>query len=197
MPMRWSRWATRPSRPPGATPSSMARRNCGTASSRCRRAPTMGADTLAGLATDVFFDLMAIRLDPAKAAGQSMVLNWHFTDRAEKLVLTLKHCTLTPSHGRMVGRGRRLGHDDARHARRHRAAQDHRARRRCSRVRSRSTAIPRGSRCCSRMLEQPAGFMFDILTPGEGRSLDRRETLDIGRPGLCDARQENATACRN
>jgi len=55
----------------------------------------MGADTLAGLGTDVFFDMMAIRLDPAKAAGQSMVLNWHFTDRAEKLALTLKHSTLT------------------------------------------------------------------------------------------------------
>jgi alkyl sulfatase BDS1-like metallo-beta-lactamase superfamily hydrolase len=55
----------------------------------------MGADTLAGLATDMFFDMVAIRLDPAKAAGQSMVLNWHFTDRAEKLALTLKHSTLT------------------------------------------------------------------------------------------------------
>ena len=38
---------------------------------------------------------MAIRLDPAKAAGQSMVINWHFTDRDEKLALTLAHCTLT------------------------------------------------------------------------------------------------------
>jgi alkyl sulfatase BDS1-like metallo-beta-lactamase superfamily hydrolase len=55
----------------------------------------IGADTLAGLSSDIFFDLMAIRLDPAKAAGQSMVINWHFTDRDEKLVLTLKHCTLT------------------------------------------------------------------------------------------------------
>jgi alkyl sulfatase BDS1-like metallo-beta-lactamase superfamily hydrolase len=59
------------------------------------RGPAMGGDILAGLSSDVFFDLMAIRLDPAKAAGQSMVLNWHFTDRAEKLVLTLKHSTLT------------------------------------------------------------------------------------------------------
>jgi alkyl sulfatase BDS1-like metallo-beta-lactamase superfamily hydrolase len=55
----------------------------------------IGADTLAGLSSDIFFDMMAIRLDPAKAAGQSMVINWHFTDRNEKLVLTLKHCTLT------------------------------------------------------------------------------------------------------
>ena len=32
--------------------------------------------------------MMAIRLDPAKAAGQSMVINWQFTDRDEKLALT-------------------------------------------------------------------------------------------------------------
>ena len=49
----------------------------------------MSADTLAGLTSDMFFDMMAIRLDPAKAAGQSTVVNWHFTDRDEKLVLTL------------------------------------------------------------------------------------------------------------
>ena len=55
----------------------------------------MGADTLAGLTSDMFFDMMAIRLDPAKAAGQSIVINWHFTDRDEKLVLTLSHCTLS------------------------------------------------------------------------------------------------------
>jgi alkyl sulfatase BDS1-like metallo-beta-lactamase superfamily hydrolase len=55
----------------------------------------VGADTLAGLSSDTFFDMMAIRLDPAKAAGHSMVINWHFTDRDEKLALTLKHCTLT------------------------------------------------------------------------------------------------------
>ncbi len=37
--LRWSRWATRPSPQPGATPSSMARRSCATASSRCRCGP--------------------------------------------------------------------------------------------------------------------------------------------------------------
>ena len=55
----------------------------------------LSADTLAGLSTDVFFDFLAVRIDPAKAAGQSMVVNWHFTDREEKLVLTLKHSTLS------------------------------------------------------------------------------------------------------
>src|SRR4029450_13693669 len=37
----------------------------------------MSADTLAGLSTDIFFDSVAIRLDPAKATGQAMVINWH------------------------------------------------------------------------------------------------------------------------
>jgi alkyl sulfatase BDS1-like metallo-beta-lactamase superfamily hydrolase len=55
----------------------------------------LSADTLAGLTSDIFFDMLAIRLDPAKAAGQSMAINWRFTDRHEKLALTLKHCTLT------------------------------------------------------------------------------------------------------
>src|SRR6201990_1842119 len=35
----------------------------------------MGADTLAGLSTDAFFDALAIRLDPRKVAGESMVAN--------------------------------------------------------------------------------------------------------------------------
>ena len=43
------------------------------------------ADMLAGLSTDSFFDMLAIRLDPAKATDQSMRINWHFTDRDEKL----------------------------------------------------------------------------------------------------------------
>ena len=55
----------------------------------------MGADTLAGLTTDVFFDAMAIRVDPARAAGKSFTINWHFTDRDERMVLTLKHSTLS------------------------------------------------------------------------------------------------------
>jgi alkyl sulfatase BDS1-like metallo-beta-lactamase superfamily hydrolase len=55
----------------------------------------MAEDTLGALTSDVLFGLLAIRLDPAKAAGQSLIANWRFTDRDESLVLTLKHCTLT------------------------------------------------------------------------------------------------------
>ena len=60
----------------------------------------LSADTLARPRTDVFFDMLAIRLDPAKAAGQSMVINWHFTDRDEKLALTLEALHAEPSAGR-------------------------------------------------------------------------------------------------
>lgn len=130
---------------------------------------TMGGDTLAGLATDVFFDLMAIRLDPAKAAGQSVVLNWHFTDRAEKLVLTLKHCTLTHRLGEWSEKA---------------AASITTSRATLDAIVLRKTTAPEAimsgalkiegdpSRFAALfgMLDQPAGFMFDILTPGEGRN---------------------------
>ena len=129
---------------------------------------TMGADTLAGLATDVFFDLMAIRLDAARAVGQSMILNWHFTDRAEKLVLTLKHCTLT----------HRLGEwSDAASTSivTTRAMLDSTVLRKTTPPDAIASGALRIEGDPSRlaalfgMLEQPAGFMFDILTPGAGR----------------------------
>ena len=129
---------------------------------------TMGADTLAGLATDVFFDLMAIRLDAARAVGQSMILNWHFTDRAEKLVLTLKHCTLT----------HRLGEwSDAASTSivTTRAMLDSIVLRKTTPPDAIASGALRIEGDPSRlaalfgMLEQPAGFMFDILTPGAGR----------------------------
>ena len=43
--------------------------------------------------------MVAVRLDAAKAAGQSMVINWRFTDRDERLAQTLKHSTLTHRMG--------------------------------------------------------------------------------------------------
>ncbi len=55
----------------------------------------MGGDTLAGLATDAFFDLMAIRLDPTRAGDRRVCVNWTFTDRGERVQQTLRHATLT------------------------------------------------------------------------------------------------------
>jgi alkyl sulfatase BDS1-like metallo-beta-lactamase superfamily hydrolase len=132
------------------------------------RGGTMAADTLRGLSTDVFFDMLAIRLDPARAAGQSMVINWHFTDRDEKLVLTLKSCTLTHRLGASAAKPAasitttratldgvilgRVGIADALASGAMRLAGDA----------SRLAAL-------FAMFDQATGLMFDILTPGEGR----------------------------
>lgn len=128
----------------------------------------LSADTLAGLSTDVFFDMLAMRIDPSKAAGQAMVVNWHFTDREEKLAMTVKHCTL--SH--------RLG--------------DWSDKASATVVTSRATldAIVLGRAKIPEVLasgalkidgdssrlgvlfamfDGPSGLMFDVLTPGEGR----------------------------
>jgi alkyl sulfatase BDS1-like metallo-beta-lactamase superfamily hydrolase len=128
----------------------------------------MGADTLAGLSSDVFFDLMAIRLDPAKAAGQSVTINWHFTDRNEKLLLTLKRCTLTHRLGEWSDAAAAsitttrdtldamvLGKTTAPEA--------------MTAGTLRIEGDPSRLTALFAMLEKPGGIMFDILTPGEGR----------------------------
>jgi alkyl sulfatase BDS1-like metallo-beta-lactamase superfamily hydrolase len=128
----------------------------------------LSADLLGGLSTDVFFDMLAIRLEPTKAAGQSMVINWHFTDRAEKLVLTLKHCTLSHRFGEWSDRA---------------AASITTTRGLLDAIILGKAAVPEAltsgglridgdpSRLAALfgMLEQPGGIMFDVLTPGEGR----------------------------
>jgi alkyl sulfatase BDS1-like metallo-beta-lactamase superfamily hydrolase len=124
---------------------------------------TMGADTLAGLATDVFFDLMAIRLDAAKAAGQSMVLNWHFTDRGEKLALTLSHRMGEWSGSAAASITTTRATLDALVLRKTTAPEAMQA------GALRVDGDPSRFAVLFGLLEQPAGFMFDILTPGEGR----------------------------
>ena len=130
--------------------------------------PGMSADTLAGLSSDIFFDMMAIRLDPAKAAGHSMVVNWHFTDRDEKLVLTLKHCTLSHRLGEWSEAAAAsivttretldaivLGRTTAPEA--------------VMSGKLRIDGDPSRLAALFAMLDQPGRLMFDILTPGEGR----------------------------
>jgi alkyl sulfatase BDS1-like metallo-beta-lactamase superfamily hydrolase len=128
----------------------------------------MGADTLAGLTSDMFFDLLAIRLDPVKAAGQSMTINWHFTDRAEKLLLTLKRCTL--SH--------RLGEWSDAAAASITTTRDTLDAMVLGKITApeamaagtlRIEGDPSRLAALFAMLETPGGIMFDILTPGEGR----------------------------
>jgi alkyl sulfatase BDS1-like metallo-beta-lactamase superfamily hydrolase len=97
-----------------------------------------------------------------------MVINWHFTDRSEKLVLTLKNCTLSHRLGEWsdaavasitTTRGTldaivlgKLTAPDAEASGALKIEGDP----------SRLSAL-------FAMFEQPTGLMFDILTPGEGR----------------------------
>jgi alkyl sulfatase BDS1-like metallo-beta-lactamase superfamily hydrolase len=62
------------------------------------------SDVLAELPIDTVFDLMAIRVDPAKAEGRTIVVNWTFTDSREMYVLTLDHSALTHTAGRLADR---------------------------------------------------------------------------------------------
>ena len=128
----------------------------------------IGADTLAGLSTDAFFDAMAIRLDPQKAADQSMVVNWRFTDRGEMLVLTLGHCTMTHRLGEWsdsanasiittravldsIVLGKRPIQDAVREG--------------LIKIEGDPTRLA----VLFAALDPPANLMFDILTPGDGR----------------------------
>jgi alkyl sulfatase BDS1-like metallo-beta-lactamase superfamily hydrolase len=125
------------------------------------------ADTLAGLSTDVFFDMLAIRIDPAKAAGQATVVNWHFTDRAEKLALTLSNCTLTHRFG--------VSPRAAASVTTTRATLDSIILQKLKVPEALTSGAIRIEGDASRLaalfalFDPPSGLMFDILTPGEGR----------------------------
>jgi alkyl sulfatase BDS1-like metallo-beta-lactamase superfamily hydrolase len=130
--------------------------------------PITSSDMLNGLSTDTFFDALAIRIDPAKAAGKSFAINWRFTDRRETMALTLKHCTLTHRMNESVKSAttwvtttrttldaillRKILPADA--------------------VASGAIKVEGDFALLASlfgMLDPPSGMMFDILTPGEGR----------------------------
>ena len=52
-------------------------------------------DIIRSLPLDMYFDFMAVRLNGAKAAGKTMVLNWRFTDSNQNYVLNLENSALT------------------------------------------------------------------------------------------------------
>ena len=97
-----------------------------------------------------------------------MIVNWHFTDRDERLALTLKHCTLSHRLGEWA--------DAA-------AASVTTARRTLDEIVVGRMKAPQAlasgaikiegdaSRLAALlgMLDPPSGLMFDILTPGEDR----------------------------
>ena len=62
--------------------------------------PILSPDLLGAVATETLFDFIAVRLDPEKCAGMSWRLNWHLTDREERLCQTLANETLTQIMGK-------------------------------------------------------------------------------------------------
>ena len=64
----------------------------------------VASDVLAELPIATVFDLLAIGVDPAKAEGRTIVVNWTFTDSGQSFVLTLDHSALTHTEGRRADR---------------------------------------------------------------------------------------------
>jgi alkyl sulfatase BDS1-like metallo-beta-lactamase superfamily hydrolase len=128
----------------------------------------MSADTLAGLSTDAFFDVMAIRLDPTRAAGKAFVINWKFTDRHETMALTLRHCTLSHRMGETVDK-------PAAWVTTSRATLDAIVLRKLLAPDALASGALKVEGDLAQfvalfaMLDQPGGMMFDVLMPGESR----------------------------
>ncbi|HSH07044.1 MAG TPA: alkyl sulfatase dimerization domain-containing protein [Burkholderiales bacterium] len=64
--------------------------------------PMLSPALLTAVTTATLFDFVAVRLDPARVAGRSFVLNWVLTDTDERVVQTLKHSTLTQRMDRIA-----------------------------------------------------------------------------------------------
>ena len=60
---------------------------------------TSNPDMIANLPLDLFFDLMAVKLNGPKAAGLDMKINFDFTDTGDKAALHLKHAVLNTRMG--------------------------------------------------------------------------------------------------
>ncbi|KXO06360.1 MULTISPECIES: alkyl/aryl-sulfatase [Marinobacter] len=58
-------------------------------------------DLMQALETSMFFDAMAVRLNPDKAAGKHLVINWSVTDQEEDYRLNLQNATLTYRSGEL------------------------------------------------------------------------------------------------
>jgi alkyl sulfatase BDS1-like metallo-beta-lactamase superfamily hydrolase len=54
--------------------------------------------------TDAVFDLWAVRLNPEKAEGKTLVINWSFTDVGETFILNLENSALTNVQGKLAAR---------------------------------------------------------------------------------------------
>jgi alkyl sulfatase BDS1-like metallo-beta-lactamase superfamily hydrolase len=59
-------------------------------------------DMIKAIPTDAVFDLWAVRLNPEKAEGKTLVINWTFSDVGEKFALNVENSTLTIARGKLA-----------------------------------------------------------------------------------------------
>ena len=60
----------------------------------------LSAEVLKALPIELIFDLWAVRLNPEKAEGKTIVINWTFTDVGEEFALNLENSALTNLRGK-------------------------------------------------------------------------------------------------
>jgi alkyl sulfatase BDS1-like metallo-beta-lactamase superfamily hydrolase len=68
------------------------------------RAGRAAADIVRALPLGLLFDLLGVRLNPEKADGKTIVINWEFADTGERYLTTLQNCALTYLEGRQSER---------------------------------------------------------------------------------------------
>jgi alkyl sulfatase BDS1-like metallo-beta-lactamase superfamily hydrolase len=64
----------------------------------------LSLDVIKSLSIEMIFDLWAVRLNPEKAEGKAMVLNWTFTDLGETVTMNLENSALTNLRGRLAAK---------------------------------------------------------------------------------------------
>ncbi|MCX7892711.1 MAG: MBL fold metallo-hydrolase [Burkholderiales bacterium] len=63
---------------------------------------TVSPDVIRAIPLSLFFDFLAVRLDPAKAEGKRMVINWVFPDTNQQVRMNLENSALTHVMGKQA-----------------------------------------------------------------------------------------------
>jgi alkyl sulfatase BDS1-like metallo-beta-lactamase superfamily hydrolase len=63
---------------------------------------TANADLLKGVSIDLAFDFLGVRLNPAKAEGKHIVVNWTFSDLKQNYTMNLENSALTHVSGKLA-----------------------------------------------------------------------------------------------
>jgi alkyl sulfatase BDS1-like metallo-beta-lactamase superfamily hydrolase len=67
-------------------------------------AGALSLEMIRAIPTDAVFDLWAVRLNPEKAEGKTLVINWTFTDVGEIFTLNLENSALTNVRGKLAAK---------------------------------------------------------------------------------------------